>query len=51
MISPPSGIVDAELERLDALTRQREREFAYFNSDEFVHALASHSCALALPAS
>jgi predicted glycoside hydrolase/deacetylase ChbG (UPF0249 family) len=45
------GFVDAELERLDALTRQREREFAYFNSDEFVHALANHSCALALPAS
>ena len=29
------GFVDAELERLDPLTAQREREFAYFNSDEF----------------
>ena len=41
------GFVDAELERLDSLTYQREREFAYFNSDEFPKALAEHGAALA----
>jgi predicted glycoside hydrolase/deacetylase ChbG (UPF0249 family) len=40
------GFVDAELERLDPLTRQREREFAYFNSEEFPQALADHGVAL-----
>ena len=43
------GHVDAELEALDPLTRQREREFAYFNSDEFPRALAEHGLALASP--
>jgi predicted glycoside hydrolase/deacetylase ChbG (UPF0249 family) len=41
------GLVDAELERLDSLTTQRAREFAYFNSDDFPNALASHGVALA----
>ena len=41
------GFVDAELERLDSLTYQREREFAYFNSNEFPQALAEHGVALA----
>jgi hypothetical protein len=41
------GHVDAELERLDSLTTQREREFAYFNSDKFTHALAEHGATLA----
>jgi predicted glycoside hydrolase/deacetylase ChbG (UPF0249 family) len=45
------GFVDAELKRLDPLTRQREREFAYFNSDEFPRVLAAHRAALASPAS
>jgi predicted glycoside hydrolase/deacetylase ChbG (UPF0249 family) len=44
------GFVDAELERLDSLTTQREREFAYFNSDEFSQTLAAHGYALAKPA-
>ena len=44
------GFVDAELKRLDPLTRQREREFAYFNSDEFPRVLAKHNVALAVPA-
>jgi len=43
------GFVDAELERLDPVTRQREREFAYFNSDTFARALAAHGVALAAP--
>jgi hypothetical protein len=43
------GFVDAELERLDPLTTLREREFAYFKSDEFSHALAAESAALASP--
>ena len=45
------GFVDAELKRLDPLTRQREREFAYFNSDAFPRVLAEHRVALAIPAS
>ena len=32
------GFVDAELQRLDSLTDQREREFAYFNSEDFTRA-------------
>ena len=44
------GFVDAELKRLDPLTHQREREFAYFNSDEFPRLLAEHGVALAVPA-
>jgi len=43
------GFVDSALERLDSLTTQREREFAYFNSDDFPKALASHGFALAQP--
>lgn len=44
------GFVDAELKRLDSLTDLREREFAYFNSDEFPHLLARHRVELAQPA-
>ena len=29
------GFVDAELERLDPLTKQREREYAYLAGDDF----------------
>lgn len=43
------GFVDSELERLDSLTTQREREFGYFNSDDFPKALADHGVALAHP--
>jgi predicted glycoside hydrolase/deacetylase ChbG (UPF0249 family) len=43
------GFVDAELERLDTLTHLREREFAFFNSDEFPQTLAAHGVALARP--
>lgn len=43
------GHVDAELAALDPLTHQREREFGYFNSDEFPRVLAAHGLALAEP--
>jgi hypothetical protein len=43
------GFVDAELKRLDTLTTQREREFAYFNSDGFPRVLAANGAALAAP--
>jgi predicted glycoside hydrolase/deacetylase ChbG (UPF0249 family) len=43
------GHVDAELEALDLLTDQREREFAYFSSDEFPRVLAERGLALAQP--
>ena len=43
------GHVDAELKALDPLTHQREREFAYFSSDEFPRMLAEHGLALASP--
>lgn len=43
------GFVDAELKRLDELTDQREREFAYFDSNEFLRALGEHGVALAAP--
>ena len=43
------GFVDTELRRLDPLTDQREREFAYFNSDEFSRALAAYGAVLAAP--
>jgi len=43
------GFVDAELKALDTLTIQREREFAYFDSQEFLDALAEHGTALAAP--
>ena len=45
------GFVDAELKRLDPLTHQREREFAFFNSENFPQLLAEHGVALAVPAS
>ncbi len=41
------GFVDAELERLDPLTRQREREYAYFASEAFPDVLRRHGVALA----
>jgi len=44
------GFVDAELQRLDPLTDQREREFTFFNSAEFPRLLAEHGVALAVPA-
>lgn len=40
------GYVDAELERLDPLTTQREREFAYLNGDEFPRVLAENDVTL-----
>jgi len=40
------GHVDAELERLDALTHLREREYAYLASDDFPQALAAAGVAL-----
>lgn len=40
------GFVDAELKRLDSLTVQREREFAYFNGEEFSRLLATEKVAL-----
>jgi predicted glycoside hydrolase/deacetylase ChbG (UPF0249 family) len=42
------GVVDAELERLDPLTTQREREYAYLAGDEFPEVLAAHGLVLAL---
>jgi len=44
------GFVDPELKRLDPLTHQREREFAFFNSENFPRLLAQHGVALAIPA-
>jgi predicted glycoside hydrolase/deacetylase ChbG (UPF0249 family) len=41
------GFVDAELERLDPLTAQREREYAYFAGDAFPAVLAANDLALA----
>jgi hypothetical protein len=41
------GFVDAELERADPLTAQREREFAYFASDEFPGVLRAQGVTLA----
>ena len=41
------GFVDAELERLDPLTTLREREYAYFKSDQFTRLLAEKNVALA----
>jgi predicted glycoside hydrolase/deacetylase ChbG (UPF0249 family) len=41
------GFVDAELQRLDPLTTQREREFAYLAGDAFPGVLRSHGLALA----
>ena len=41
------GFVDAELERLDPLTTQREREFAYLAGDGFPAVLQAHGITLA----
>ena len=41
------GFVDAELERLDPLTRQREREYAFFDGDAFPALLAAEGVVLA----
>jgi predicted glycoside hydrolase/deacetylase ChbG (UPF0249 family) len=41
------GFVDAELERLDPLTTQREREYAYLAGDDFPAVLRAHGVALA----
>ena len=40
------GFVDAELQRLDPLTAQREHEHAFFMSEEFPRILASHGITL-----
>ena len=40
------GMVDAELERLDPLTVQREREYAYFASEKFAALLNARSLTL-----
>lgn len=41
------GFVDAELKRLDTLTTLREREYDYFNADDFPRLLAAKGVALA----
>ena len=41
------GFVDAELERLDPLTRQREREYAYLAGVDFPEMLRRNGVALA----
>jgi predicted glycoside hydrolase/deacetylase ChbG (UPF0249 family) len=41
------GFVDDTLRRLDPLTDQREREYAYLASDDFPRLLAAHNVALA----
>jgi predicted glycoside hydrolase/deacetylase ChbG (UPF0249 family) len=41
------GHVDDELRRVDRLTTLREREYAYFASDDFPAVLAAHGIALA----
>jgi predicted glycoside hydrolase/deacetylase ChbG (UPF0249 family) len=41
------GFVDAELERLDPLTRQREREYAFLADDAFPGLLGAHGVVLA----
>jgi hypothetical protein len=43
------GFVDAELKRLDSLTHLREREFEFFNSNDFPKLLAEHNVALLQP--
>jgi chitin disaccharide deacetylase len=40
------GMVDAELARLDPLTDQREREYAFFKSEAFPQLLATHGITL-----
>ena len=41
------GFVDAELERLDPLTKQREREYAYLVAEDFPDTLLRNGVALA----
>ena len=41
------GFVDDELVRLDPLTTQREREFAFLAGDAFPAVLRAHGVALA----
>jgi len=41
------GFVDAELERLDPLTTQREREYAYLAGEDFPAVLQAHGLTLA----
>jgi predicted glycoside hydrolase/deacetylase ChbG (UPF0249 family) len=41
------GFVDAELKRLDPLTTQREREYAYLTGEAFPAVLRAHGVALA----
>jgi len=41
------GFVDAELERLDPLTTQREREYAYLAGDGFLAVMQAHGVTLA----
>jgi predicted glycoside hydrolase/deacetylase ChbG (UPF0249 family) len=41
------GFADAELAAVDALTSEREREYAYFASDRFLEDLAGANCRLA----
>jgi predicted glycoside hydrolase/deacetylase ChbG (UPF0249 family) len=41
------GFVDAELERLDPLTHQREREYAFLAAEGFPDMLRAHNVALA----
>jgi len=43
------GFVDAELKALDLLTTLREREFAFFSSDNFLKMLAAQNVALEQP--
>jgi predicted glycoside hydrolase/deacetylase ChbG (UPF0249 family) len=43
------GFVDAELQALDLLTTLREREFAFFSSDDFLKVLAAQNVALEQP--
>jgi len=41
------GFVDAELERIDPLTTQREREYAYLAGDGFLAVMQAHGVTLA----
>lgn len=43
------GFVNSALESLDPVTKLREHEFAFFNSDAFPHVLAEHGVTLAQP--
>jgi chitin disaccharide deacetylase len=41
------GLVDAELARLDPITRQREQEYGYLASEDFANLLRTQGVALA----